>query len=404
MDIEPLRLLEVAALPFPTRQGTQALLKEQCEALAARGHDVHLCVYAHAGYEYEAPYRVHRLADWPRERSNRSGPSWRKLALDGLLVVEIRRLCRALRPDVVHAHNYEALVACLAARPRVPLVYHAHTLFGYELETYFSGPLRWAAKLGGVFTDRAFPPLADRTLAVSQRLCDELVRRGLPRDRIAVSLPGITLPDLSIDREKARHELGLEGFEVIGYCGNLDGYQGLPALFEVTARVAIGRRRVRLLFVTTSDPAPLWELGRAHAIADRLVVVEHRRFAEALQSIAAADVCVVSRTAPGGFPIKLLTYLAASRPVVCTRTGAAGIDFGDALSVVEDGDGRAMAEAILWLFQHEEHRERRGRAGRRLVEDDFSWERRVLNLERQLADAAGRNPLPARSEEGTISR
>ena len=120
-----LRLLEVAALPFPTAQGTQALLREGCEALAEQGNEVHLLVYAHGAAPYTPPLPnlvVHRVADWPHERSLRSGPSWRKLVLDWRLIFAIRHLSRELHPDVVHAHNYEALGAAIDAA-RLPRSY-----------------------------------------------------------------------------------------------------------------------------------------------------------------------------------------------------------------------------------------------------------------------------------------
>jgi glycosyltransferase involved in cell wall biosynthesis len=79
-----------------------------------------------------------------------------------------------------------------------------------------------------------------------------------------------------------------------------------------------------------------------------------------------------------------LTYLAAGRAVVATRTGAADIDFGDALSVVADGDPAAMAESIAWHLDHEEQTTRKGRLGRARLEIELSWERQVLELERQL--------------------
>ncbi len=377
-------------MPFPSNQGTQALLREQCEALARRGHDVHLLVYAHGGWTYQAPgVVVHRLRDWPRDRSLRSGPSLQKIALDLQLTVAVRRWSANLRPDVVHAHNYEALLACLLARPKAPVVYHAHTLFGQELPTYLSTPSgRALAALAGEVTDRIVPSRAHRTLAVSPRLVDELIRRGHPPERVECSLPGIDVPSSLPDRRASRLSLGLSGMEVVGYSGNLDGYQDLETLLDALALLAPGRPMLRALIVTSSDEAPLLRAAEARGLADRLVISPHGTFSEAFERVAAANVCVVSRSAPGGFPIKLLTYLAAGRPAVTTVAGCAGLDLGGAVTVVPDGDAAAMAGAIQELLDDPADGDRRGRAGRKLATTTFTWDRAVAVLEEQLHHAA----------------
>ena len=69
-------ILHVACLPFPSYQGTQAALAAMLEASVATGQPAHLLTYTHAAYEFEAPYEVHRIPDFPKVRSLRSGPSW----------------------------------------------------------------------------------------------------------------------------------------------------------------------------------------------------------------------------------------------------------------------------------------------------------------------------------------
>lgn len=362
-------------MPFPSSQGTQVLVREQCEALTNRGHDVHLLVYAHGAFDYKPPYTIHRLGDWPHERALRSGPSWRKAILDLLLVREVRRLATEVGPDLVHAHNYEALVACLAARPTAPLVYHAHTLFGHELPTFANGlSSRMLARATGYIVDRTLPRRAEMTLAVSPLLVEELVACGHPAERIECSLPGIDVPDIEADREAQRQSVGLQGQnEVIGYCGNLDGYQGLDTSLGALSLLAPKRPKLMFLVITASSTEPLLDRARALGVRDRVRCVEHGEFSKALELVGAADVCVVSRFTPGGFPIKLLTYLAAGRPVVTTRAGAAGLEIGG-LSVVADRDQRAMAEALEWLLDHPGEASSRGSLGRELVLRDFSWE------------------------------
>ena len=128
-------ILHVACLPFPTHQGTQAAIASMLEASTRVGRPSHLLAYAHAAYELDTPYEIHRIPNFPVVRSVRSGPSWGKVALDARCIVETRRLVRRLQPSAIIAHHIEAALAALAARV-APVYYVAHTSLERELPVY----------------------------------------------------------------------------------------------------------------------------------------------------------------------------------------------------------------------------------------------------------------------------
>ena len=66
-------ILHVACLPFPSYQGTQAAIAAMLDASTSTGRPTHLLTYAQAAYELDAPYEVHRIPDFPKVRSLRSG-------------------------------------------------------------------------------------------------------------------------------------------------------------------------------------------------------------------------------------------------------------------------------------------------------------------------------------------
>jgi len=149
-------ILHVACLPFPSYQGTQAALAAMLEASAATGEPTHLLTYAQAAYELDAPYEVHRIPDFPKVRSLRSGPSWGKIGLDARCIVEVRRLARRLQPKAIVAHHIEAALAALAAQA-APVYYVAHTSLARELPVYF--PSLPASFVSGV-SERVLPFVA----------------------------------------------------------------------------------------------------------------------------------------------------------------------------------------------------------------------------------------------------
>ncbi|MCB9599758.1 MAG: glycosyltransferase [Sandaracinus sp.] len=318
-----MRTLHVACLPFPSPQGTQAVLRAMVEALASAGHDTHLLTYAHG--QGLAPVGVthHRLSDFPRARSLRSGPSWQKVALDLRLVATLRRLTRGLRPDAVVAHGVEA--AWVARAARVPALYYAHTRFDAELPTYASLP--GLAALG-----RALDAVASAgpTVAITPDLGAHLsARREVP-----TLLPpwAPSEPPRSDERRAARVAMGLaRDAKVVAYAGNLDGYQGWEEAAEAVARCA-----ATFLVGTESDPSPLRDVPHRRVP----LATEHDR----RRLHAACDVVVVPRRAPGGLPIKLLDALARDVPVVAGPRALAGLrPDGVERAASDEADGLALA-------------------------------------------------------------
>lgn len=73
-------------------------------------------------------------------------------------------------------------------------------------------------------------------------------------------------------------------------------------------------------------------------------------------------------------PGKLLEYLAMGKPVVCTDLGEVGrlVRETQAGLLVPPGDARALADAIIYLYEHRDAGDAFGRNGREAAEDRFS--------------------------------
>lgn len=314
-----MRVLHVAALPFPSPQGTQALLRAMLLAHADAGHDAHLLCYP--GPPIEAPYRVHRCAA-ERPVSQRSGPSLAKLGLDGALAVALPKLVRALRPDLIIAHHVEA--AAIAWSTRTPAWFYAHTDLGAELPTYFaqrwSLPLRVAGGQLDAFLARRMP-----TLAVSPLLAAKL---GCGAPALPWSIPA---PITAAERAGARAHFAFSGTQRVAlYAGNLDGYQGLDALADAVRR----RPSLRWLIATQS---PIRDFARANRdLLSRVRFAPLHDEAARRRAHAACDLALVPRAIPGGVPIKLFDALARGVPAVAARLALAGYPLVPYCSVVDD--------------------------------------------------------------------
>jgi glycosyltransferase involved in cell wall biosynthesis len=335
----PLDALHVAALPFPSHQGTQAAIGAMLEALVEGGGHPSLLTYADGALEDVSPAFVHLRA--PRlavDRSLRSGPSLVKVLNDvGLAVATARH---APRFALVVAHHVEAALAARASRR--PVLFVAHTALGPELPTYLAP--RWgegASRVGGAI-DRLSIAGASAVAAISPMLAEGLASLG---HRVVHTLPipwRVATPLSEDERAHARRELGLPpSAQVVLYAGNLDGYQGLPVLFDALRDLP----GVTLLVATEDAPARLSELpawlARGTARLTSLRTEQARR-----QAHAAADLVALPRRSPGGLPVKLLDGLARGLPVAAVPRALAGHRGVPAVVAAVDDCPHALRAAI----------------------------------------------------------
>jgi glycosyltransferase involved in cell wall biosynthesis len=339
-------ILHVACLPFPSYQGTQAALAAMLEASAGMGRSTHLLTYAQGAYPLDARYEVHRIPDFPKVRSLRSGPSWGKVALDARCILETRRLAHRLRPEAIVAHHIEAALAALAARV-APVYYVAHTCLARELPEYLPS---LPPGLVGRFAQRVEETVCVRAAgvaAVAPSLA-QLLGRGAHYLPVPWTSPATRHPA----RDEARAALDLSArTHICLYAGNLDRYQGWESLIEALAILRSTHPAAALLVATESDPAPTRRLAHRLGVADS---VHFRRIdgEKARQLVhAASDLTWVPRRIEGGLPIKMLDAFARELPVVAMERATAALRVKDACVAVPDDDANALAAAASRLIE-----------------------------------------------------
>jgi hypothetical protein len=97
-------------------------------------------------------------------------------------------------------------------------------------------------------------------------------------------------------------------------------------------------------------------------------------FAEVRPLLKRADVLVCPRTSWSGFPIKLLNYMAAARPIVLS--GGMGRSLGEGPWItVPDRDPASLAQAILRALGDPGLRARLEIDARRVVGEVYDWSR-----------------------------
>ena len=381
----------VAACPFPTSQGSQVLIKGVSKALRRRGHKVHVVTYHHSESGWGQEPFAHRIPTIPTYRKFRAGPSFQKPLLDLLLAMRTGQVVGRERIDLIHAHNYEGLVAGLLVRrmTRRPLVYHAHNFLTNELETYFeSRQARRTARSVARFIDGRFPFRADHCIALCSEIAQSLKRCGMAEERCSVIPPGIFAEEFistlhsgtAVDPHTGSDRRRAPSGTVI-YTGNLDDYQGLDLLFASFRRVLMSVPSARLRIVSNSDPREMRGLAAHLRVDHRCEFVRPGTFQEVLGLLSRSDVAVIPRTNSTGFPIKLLNCMAAGVPVVACAGSAKGMTHMETGYLVEDGDEEGFSRGIITLLQDRDLAATLGRRARALVRERYDWDHLAGRIE-----------------------
>ena len=302
------------------------------------------------------------------------------------------RWLRRFRPHILHTHTAKAgaigrLAVWLAPRWRPAVV--VHTFHGHVLKGEFSPRLSRLVALMERFLARR----ADRVIAVSQEIADDLVEFGVaPREKVEIVRLGFDLSRFTAP-EKSREELR----------GGMRRSLGIPdrsRVVTVIARVVKVKRIDRFIemarylrgiddvwFVVAGDGDRRPELeasGAAQELGGRLVWAGFQRD---IPSVCFASDVVVLTSDNEGTPVCLIEAQAASVPVVTTEVGGVR-------TVVRDGetglitrlDPEELARGVRSLLTDADRRERMGASGRAHVTENFSVDRLVRDIDGLYAD------------------
>jgi glycosyltransferase involved in cell wall biosynthesis len=369
-----MKIAVVAACPFPLARGTPVRILRMAEALAARGHEIHVATYHLGEGSVAAGVHIHRIDDIPSYRRLNPGPTYRKvLVVDRSLRRLLRKLLRDIRFDLIHAHHYEGLLVGATARVdrSVPLIYDAHTLLMSELPYYPLGLPAPVKRVMGRWMDNWLPTLADHTVTVTDTIRNKLINdAGINPDRVSVIANGVEVDHF--DPTELPPRASRNGRTLI-FTGNLAEYQGIDLLLRAFALVAPKIADVRLRIATNSRFDPYEPLARELGIRDRIDILASPPFRDLPRVIVDADIAVNPRVDCDGVPVKLLNYMAAARPVVSFDSSAPGVVHGSTGWLAAGGDVPAFADGIVALLKDPELAGRIGRAARVHVVQHCSW-------------------------------
>jgi glycosyltransferase involved in cell wall biosynthesis len=230
---------------------------------------------------------------------------------------------------------------------------------------------------------------ADRVIAITDALKDELVRRGVAAAKITVvpnSVDTDRFGPAPRDRE-LESRLDLQGKRVVGYVGSFLAYEGLDDLLHVTNLLIQGGTDFRLLLVGDGAEYPRLKQLVSDLRLDEVVILTGRvPFDEVPRYYSLIDIAPFPRkplpVTEMVSPLKPFEAMAMEKAVLVSSVAALKeivID-GETGLVFEKGNWSSMAEQLELLVRDPERCTRLGRNARQWVMRHRSWDRAAADV------------------------
>jgi PEP-CTERM/exosortase A-associated glycosyltransferase len=383
------RILHILDHSLPLQSGyafrTVALLREQ-RALGWETFQLTTPKHYVPGGEEEDVAGLHFFRTRVRPRLLERVP-----VLDNVMVVwattrRIGQLFDRIRPDIIHAHSpcLNGLAALKASRARgIPVVYELRASWedaAVDHGSTHAGSLRY--RLSRALETHVLKR-ADAVTTICHGLEQDIIARGVPRDRITVVPNGVNVEDFAvIERpcEQLRGELDLGAGPVLGFVGSFYGYEGLDVLISALPEIRRSLPDARVVLVGGGPAEATLKL-----LAAELGLTQHVRFAgriphgDVRRYYSVIDLLVYprksTRLTETVTPLKPLEAMALGRLFIASDVGGhrelIPAHLGGYIFAPDDpGD---LARAALRLLRDREAWPSLTQAARRYVTEERTW-------------------------------
>jgi glycosyltransferase involved in cell wall biosynthesis len=300
--------------------------------------------------------------------------AWYDFTLPNAMAQVIRRE----RVDLIHSHLpdqnfYSCLVGHMTRTKKVVTYHGAPRLQG-------AGKLRSSIKLWVVRSS------ADAVVVVSDYLKQVLIDSRFPADRIVRIHNGVDVDRfITSNSRRLRGELQCRnGTKLIGMVANVREAKGYEYFVQAARKVADSVPHTKFLAIGEIDPTigkRLQDLIGQLSLQDRFLLLGFRQDVPSI--LSELDIFVLSSVSEG-FSLATVEAMAASKPVVVTRSGGPQeiIEDGRTGILVPPADTDALAAEICELLRNPDRADDLALSARAKVRTTFSLDAMVRQYER----------------------
>ena len=314
----------------------------------------------------EADYLEEFAIDIPVERISGLGRSVSFLG-DLKSFLELIKLIRNFKPDIIHTHTAKAgvlgRIAGLIAYPRAKRI---HTFHGHLLNGYFSP---WKTKLV-VYVERVLALLSSRLISIGTKVKIDLLGVGIGKSsQYSVINPGLKELDIQ-SKKSARIDLGLSQDKTyIVFVGRLTQIKRPDRLVEISRYLRDIRPNTELIIAGSGEK--LIEI-RVLAGKELLPIVFLGWRNDIGRILSASDIAILCSDNEG-IPLALIQASQTGLPIVSTNVGSVSDIVLDGESgLLTETSSQGLIKALDELLSNPLKMEHFGQAGKLRAKDLFS--------------------------------
>jgi glycosyltransferase involved in cell wall biosynthesis len=272
--------------------------------------------------------------------------------------------------SIAHSFSFYSnlMMIPVARMARVPILIGSHRQLG-DLLTH----LQFNAQM-------VLLQLCERVVCNSRAASQQLITRGLSPSKLVV-IPNAVSPEIFAARERVKHTCA--DTVRVGMIARMSAEKNHPLLLRAMALLRNKSRSVHLLFAGDGPERPRLEsMTQKMGLTSQVTFLgEYRDIARLLASLDISVLVSSSESAPNS----ITESMAAGLPIIATRVGGISelISHGENGLLVPIDDPVQLADAIWYLADNPDVRERLGHNGREFAEQHFRLDN-VCHLYEQL--------------------
>jgi glycosyltransferase involved in cell wall biosynthesis len=284
--------------------------------------------------------------------------------------------------DIIHLHDYRSFLCVIthhyAKKYDIPYVLQAH---GSVLPTFQKQRLK---RIFDMFFGYRILRDASKVIALTETEAEQYKKMGVDKNKIEIVPNGIDMYEYENlpDRGGFRKRYSIRDDEkIILYIGRLHICKGTDLLIKAFLDLLKELDSIKLVFVGPDDGyrSTLEELIQTLKVNTKVLFTGFVSNDEKMAAFVDADVFVTPSFS--GFPVTFLEACACGTPIITTNNGDKLDWIQDKVGYVVKYDKDQLRDTIFKVLSDEGLRKRFGEEGRRLVRENFSWDRVIRKVE-----------------------
>lgn len=303
------------------------------------------------------------------------------------LYKRMREVAEIEKPDIIHAHSpvLNAIPALFAGRKTgIPVVYEIRAFWedaAVDHGTYAENS--WKYRLTK-HIETWVCQKATHVAILCNGLKDDLIKRGIPRDKITCVFNGINQDDFKPCQSDQEYltKWNLSGKKVIGFIGSFYRYEGLDLLVEAYSKIASRNPDVVLLLVGGGEMEKELRSQIASLNLGERVVMPGRIPHDRIPGVyALVDILAYPRYSMRltelVTPLKPLEAMAMGKVLVASDVGGHKelIHHNETGVLFPAGDANALAESLEMLLDDDLLRQGIQDRGEEWVKEMHTWKK-----------------------------